>query len=297
MKVAITGASGLIGSALSAALRSDGHHVVPLVRRNPRSADEVQWDPAARRLDPVALADVDGVVHLAGGGIADKRWTEARMREVLESRVDGTTTVAQALVGAQPRPRFLISASAVGWYGDTGDRPVDESESAGAGFLAEVCRRWEAAARPAVDAGVRVTFPRTGLVLSRRGGLMGRLLPLFKLGLGGRLGSGRQYWPWISLADEVSALRFLIASDLSGPVNLTGPEPVTNAEFTETLGSVLGRPTLAAVPGFALKLVIGDFAEEGVLAGQRAIPGVLTQAGFDFAHPNLRGALEAIIAS
>jgi len=248
-------------------------------------------------LDPIVLADVDGVVHLAGAGIADKRWTDARRREVLDSRVDGTTTVAQALAAAPPRPRFLVSASAVGWYGDTGDRPVDETESAGTGFLADVCRRWEAAAQPAVDAGVRVTFPRTGLVLSRRGGLMGRLLPLFKLGLGGRLGSGRQYWPWISLPDEVSALRFLIESDLSGPVNLTGPEPVTNAEFTKTLGSVLARPTLVAVPGLALKLVVGDFAEEGVLAGQRAIPRVLTGAGFEFAHPTLRQALEEVTAS
>ncbi|MGI8723566.1 MAG: TIGR01777 family oxidoreductase [Geodermatophilaceae bacterium] len=297
MKVAITGASGLIGTALSAALRRDGHHVVHLVRRNPHSPDEAQWDPASRRLDPIVLADVDGVVHLAGAGIADKRWTDARRREVLDSRVDGTTTVAQALAAAPPRPRFLVSASAVGWYGDTGDRRVDETEPAGTGFLAEVCRRWEAAAQPAVDAGVRVTFPRTGLVLSRRGGLMGRLLPLFKLGLGGRLGSGRQYWPWISLPDEVSALRFLIESDLSGPVNLTGPEPVTNAEFTKTLGSVLARPTLVAVPGLALKLVVGDFAEEGVLVGQRAIPRVLSEAGFDFAHPTLRQALEAITSS
>ncbi|MBA3409711.1 MAG: TIGR01777 family protein [Geodermatophilaceae bacterium] len=297
MKIAITGASGLIGSALSASLRGDGHQVVSFVRRHPRSPDEVRWDPASRRLDPAALAEVDGVVHLAGAGIADKRWTGSRRRVVLDSRVDGTTTVAQALVAAQPRQRFLISASAVGWYGDTGQRPVDESASAGSGFLAEVCRRWEAAAQPAVDAGVRVVFPRTGLVLSRRGGLMARILPLFRLGLGGKLGSGRQYWPWISLADEVSALRLLIESDLSGPVNLTGPEPVTNAEFTKTLGSVLGRPTLAAVPAFALKLAVGDFAEEGILAGQRAVPRVLTETGFEFAHPTLRQALEEVTAS
>jgi len=297
VKVAITGASGLIGTALSASLRADGHQVRSLVRRNPRSSDEVQWDPARRRLDPVALADVDGVVHLAGAGIADKRWTDSRRREVLDSRVDATTAVAQALAAAEPRPRFLVSASAVGWYGDTGDRPVDETDPAGDGFLAEVCRRWEAATAPASDSGVRVTFPRTGLVLSRRGGLMGRLLPLFKLGLGGRLGSGDQYWPWISLADEIAALRFLMAAEVSGPVNLTGPEPVTNAEFTKTLGSVLGRPTLAAVPGFALKLVVGDFAEEGILAGQRAMPRVLTEAGFGFSHPTLREALEYITAS
>ncbi len=296
MKVCITGASGLIGTALKASLRSDGHQVVSLVRRNPLSPDEVQWDPTSRRLDPVALSDVDGVVHLAGAGIADKRWTQARRRLVLDSRVDGTTAVAEALAAAEPRPRWLVSASAVGWYGDTGNRPVDESAPAGKGFLAEVCERWEAAAAPAVDAGVRVTFPRTGLVLSRRGGLLSRLLPLFRLGLGGKLGSGKQYWPWISLADEVSALRFLIESDLSGPVNLTGPQPVTNAEFTRTLGSVLGRPTVATVPGFALRLAVGDFAEEGILSGQRVVPRVLTDAGFEFAHPTLRAALQDITA-
>ncbi len=278
-------------------MRRDGHDVVALVRRKERSADEIRWDPAARELDPAALAEVDGVVHLAGAGIADKRWTESRRREILDSRVDGTTTIAQTLAAAAPRARFMVSASAVGWYGDTGDRPVEESEPAGEGFLAEVCERWEAAAQPAIDAGVRVAFARSGLVLSRRGGLMGRLLPLFRLGLGAKLGSGRQYWPWITLTDEISALRFLIDSDLTGPVNLTGPAPVTNAEFTKTLGSVLGRPTLAAVPSFVLKLVVGEFAEEGILAGQRAMPRVLTEAGFKFTAPTLRDALEEITAS
>ncbi len=278
-------------------MRRDGHDVVALVRRKERSADEIRWDPAARELDPAAFAEVDGVVHLAGAGIADKRWTESRRREILDSRVDGTTTIAQTLAAAPPRARFMVSASAVGWYGDTGDRPVEESEPAGEGFLAEVCERWEAAAQPAIDAGVRVAFARSGLVLSRRGGLMGRLLPLFRLGLGAKLGSGRQYWPWITLTDEISALRFLIDSDLTGPVNLTGPAPVTNAEFTKTLGSVLGRPTLAAVPSFVLKLVVGEFAEEGILAGQRAMPRVLTEAGFKFTAPTLRDALEEITAS
>lgn len=297
MKVAITGSSGLIGTALSASLRADGHRVLALVRREPRSPGEARWDPAGQRLDPAILADVDGVVHLAGAGIADKRWTESRKRAVLDSRVEGTTTIAEALAHSGGGSRFLVSASAVGWYGDTGARVVDESDPSGDGFLAEVCQRWEGAAQPAVDAGVRVSFARTGLVLSGRGGLMGRMLPLFRLGLGGKLGSGAQYWPWISLTDEVSALRFLIDSDLSGPVNLTAPEPVTNAEFTKTLGSVLGRPTVAAVPGFALKIVIGDFAEEGILAGQRAIPRVLSDAGFSFALPSLREALIKITGS
>ena len=295
MKVAITGASGLIGTALSASLRRDGHRVVALVRRSARSAEEVQWYPAQRRLDPAVLADVDGVVHLAGAGIGDKRWTESRKRELLDSRVDGTTAVAQALAAAPDRQRFLLSASGVHYYGiGTGSRPVDESDPNGSGFLAEVCRAWEAAADPARDAGVRVVHPRTGLVLARRGGVMGRLLPLFRLGAGGRIGNGRAYWPWISLTDEVSALRMLIDSELSGPVNLTSPEPVTNAEFTRTLGSVLHRPTLVPVPSFALRVVIGEFADEGILQVPRAVPRVLTAAGFSFTHPTLRAALEEI---
>jgi len=295
VKVAITGASGLIGTALSASLRRDGHRVVALVRRSARSAEEVQWYPAQRRLDPAVLADVDGVVHLAGAGIGDKRWTESRKRELLDSRVDGTTAVAQALAAAPDRQRFLLSASGVHYYGiGTGSRPVDESDPNGSGFLAEVCRAWEAAADPARDAGVRVVHPRTGLVLARRGGVMGRLLPLFRLGAGGRIGNGRAYWPWISLTDEVSALRMLIDSELSGPVNLTSPEPVTNAEFTRTLGSVLHRPTLVPVPSFALRVVIGEFADEGILQVPRAVPRVLTAAGFSFTHPTLRAALEEI---
>lgn len=298
MKVAITGASGLIGTAVSASLRADSHQVVSFVRRAPRSADEVRWDPSSRRLDPTDLADIDGVVHLAGAGIGDKRWTQSRKRELLDSRVNGTAAVAKALAAAVNRPRFLISASGVHYYGtDTGDRPVDESDPNGAGFLAEVCQRWEAAADPARDAGVRVVHPRSGLVLARRGGVMDRLLPLFRLGVGGRIGDGRAYWPWISLHDEVAALRMLIDSELSGPVNLTSPEPVTNAEFTKTLGAVLHRPTLATVPSFVLRIVIGDFADEGILRVPRALPGVLTEAGFRFTHPTLREALEDITAT
>lgn len=294
MKVAITGASGLIGTALRASLRADGHAVVSLVRRPARSADEFEWDPRAGRLDPGCLADVDGIVHLAAASVSTRRWTERRKRKLLASRVDGTTTVARALAQADPRPRFLVSASAIGFYGDTGDQTVDETAPAGTGTLPELCIRWEAAAQPASDAGVRVTLARSGLVLSRRGGLMAPVLPLFWCGLGGRLGSGRQYWSWISLTDEVAALRMLMDSDLSGPVNLTSPTPVTNAEFTKTLGSAMGRPTVLPVPGFALTLVLGDFASEGCLAGPRAVPRVLNEAGFGFTHPTLRTALEAI---
>lgn len=279
-------------------MRADGHEVISFVRRSPRSSDEVSWDPAARRLEPSALGDVDGIVHLAGAGIADRRWTESRKRELLDSRVNGTAAVAEALATAPARHRFLISASGVHFYGTaTGTRPVDETEPNGTGFLAEVCRRWEAAADPAREAGVRVVHPRSGLVLARRGGVLGRLLPLFRLGAGGRIGDGKAYWPWISLIDEIAALRMLIDSDLSGPVNLTSPTPVTNAEFTKTLGAVLHRPTLATVPPFALRIVVGDFADEGILRVPRALPGVLTEAGFSFTHPSLRAALEEITAA
>lgn len=297
MKVAITGASGLIGTALVASLNADGHQVVRLVRRDPRSPDEVQWNPRSGRLDPATLTDVDGVVHLAGAGIGDKRWTESRKRELLDSRVLGTAAVAQAMSAIANPKMFLISASGVHYYGvDTGDQPVDERTGNGSGFLAEVCRRWEDAADPARESGLRVVHPRSGLVLAPSGGVLGRLLPLFRLGAGGRIGDGQAYWPWISLTDEISALRLLIDSDLSGPVNLTGPEPVTNVEFTKTLGAVLHRPTLATVPSFALRLALGEFADEGILRVPRAIPRVLNEVGFVFAHPTLRSALADVVA-
>jgi uncharacterized protein (TIGR01777 family) len=300
MKVAVTGSSGLIGQALVPALRSDGHEVLRLVRRTPRTADEHRWDPSHHRIDPLVLADVDAVVNLAGVGIGDRRWTAAHRREVLASRVDSTTTVSQALSdlasSGDGRPRTLLSGSAVGYYGDTGDRVVDESAPAGTGFLADVCVQWEAATAPAAAVGVRVALLRTGLVLGR-GGMMSRIRPLFQLGLGGRLGSGQQYWPWISLRDEVDAIRFLLTNDVSGPVDLTGPAPVTNAEFTRTLGRLLHRPTVLPVPGIALSLVLGDFAQEGVLAGQRAVPAVLSRAGFQHTDHDLESALRAALQS
>jgi uncharacterized protein (TIGR01777 family) len=297
MRIAVTGASGLIGSALVPALRQDGHSVVRLVRREARAADELSWDPAEHRLDPGALDDVDAVVHLSGAGVGDKRWTRAYMQELIDSRVDSTTTIATALAHAAPRPRVLLSGSAVGWYGDTGAAAVDETAPNGTGFLAELGRAWEAATRPAEEAGVRVAHLRTGLVLAPKGGLLGRLAPLFRLGLGGRLGSGRQYQPWISLADEVDAIRFLLtADDISGPVNLTGPEPVTNAEFTRVLGGVLNRPTVLTVPAFALRIALDGFADEGALIGQRAVPRVLTEHGFTFSHRELEPALRWALA-
>jgi len=298
VRIAVTGSSGLIGSRLVPVLREDGHDVLRLVRRTPRTADEHRWDPQHRRIDPALLADVDAVVNLAGVGIGDRRWTEAYKAGVLASRIDATTTVSQALADAAAadpsRPRVLLSGSAVGWYGDTGERVVDESAPPGDDFLAHVCREWEAATAPAADAGVRVTTLRTGLVLGP-GGLLGRMAPLVRLGLGGRLGSGRQYWPWISLEDEVGAIRFLLTEPVSGPVNLTAPTPVTNAEFTRVLGHVLHRPTAFAVQGPALSLVLGEFAQVGVLAGQRAVPSKLLAAGYTFEHPGLARALEAAL--
>jgi hypothetical protein len=298
VKIAVTGSSGLIGSRLVPALVADGHDVLRLVRRTPRRADEHRWDPQHRRIDPALLADVDAVVHLAGVGVADHRWNATHKRQVLESRVDGTATISQALADAAAadpgRERVLLSGSAVGWYGDTGDRVVDESAPAGTDFLARVCLAWEAATAPAVGAGVRVALLRTGLVLGP-GGLLGRMLPLFRLGLGGRLGSGRQYLPWISLQDEVDAIRFLLTTPVSGPVNLSAPTPVTNAEFAAALGRLVHRPAVLPVPGPALEVVLGEFARVGVLAGQRAVPAALTAAGFQFTHRDLEAALRAAL--
>lgn len=301
MKIAITGSSGLIGSALVPALRTDGHRVLRVVRRPPSGADELRWDPARRELDPAALADVDAVVHLAGVNIGSRRWTQKRKDAVVRSRVDGTETVAEALARAAtsaPRPRALLSASAIGIYGDTGGRAVDETAPPGGGFLAAVCRRWEGSTAAAEEAGVRVVHLRSGLVCSRHGGLLGPLLPLAKAGLAGPLASGRQYWSWMSLADEVGAVRHLLdRGDVAGPVNLTGPEPLTNRDFTRVLGKVLHRPTVLPVPGFALRIVIGGFAGEGIIAGQRVLPAVLERTGYRFQHPTAEQALRWVTGS
>lgn len=286
MKVALTGASGLIGAALVPELQRAGHEVVKLVRRPTRAADEVRWDPAEHRLDPAVLGDVDAVVHLASVNVGDRRWTSGRKAAIVQSRLDATTTISEALAAAEPRPRVLLSASAVGWYGDGGDRVLTEDDPAGEGFLADVVVRWEAATQPAQDAGVRVVHLRSGLVCSRRGGIMGRVLPLFKLGLGSRLAGGQQYWPLISLPDEVAAIAFLLEHDISGPVNLVGPEPMTNEQFTSTLRRILGRPPVPPVPAFGLRLVLGsERADEIVLIGQRAVPSVLLAHDFTFQHP------------
>lgn len=293
----MTGASGLIGTALVPHLRRRGHDVVRLVRRAPAAADEVRWEPGAPGgVDLAGLGHLDAAVHLAGAGVGDRRWTPAYKREIVASRVDGTTTLARALAAMHPRPAVLVSASAIGFYGDTGERPVDESAPQADTFLAGVVRAWEAAADPARAAGIRVVHPRTGLLLSPRGGALGRLLPLLRLGLGGPLGSGGQFWSWITMADEVAALTFLVERDgLAGPVNLTAPHPERNRDVVAALAHALRRPAVLPVPAAALRLVLGEFAGE-VLASQRVLPAALSGAGFTFRHPGIGAAAADLVA-
>ncbi|CAN5406141.1 TIGR01777 family oxidoreductase [soil metagenome] len=295
MKVVLAGGSGFLGQAIAQDLILHGHRITSLVRRAPSSPSEVQWYPERGELDPGALAGADAVISLSGAGIGDKRWTPEYKRLLLESRVQPTTTIATTLAGLDPaqRPGVLLSASAIGYYGERGDQPLPEGAARGTGFLADLVLQWETATVPAVEAGVRVATLRTGLVLAASGGLMKRLVPLFKLGIGGKLGSGRQYQSWITLADEISAIRYVLETEsVSGPVNLVGPDPVRNDEMSKVLGQVLHRPALFPTPAFGIRLVLGEFADEGALASQRVIPEVLLQSGFTFEHPDIRSALE-----
>jgi uncharacterized protein (TIGR01777 family) len=296
VKVVVTGASGLIGTALVSSLRRDGHDVVRLVRHAATAPDEANWDPAHRLLDPAVLAGSDAVVHLAGAGVGDKRWSPAYQKTILASRVDGTSTIASALASLDSPPGVLVSASAVGYYGERGEEILDDTATSGEGFLADVVRQWEAATEPASQAGVRVVHIRSGLVLSADGGVLGKTLPLFRLGLGGRLGSGRQWMPWIALPDEVAAIRFLIdTTSVAGGVNLSAPTPVRNSEYTRLVGRAVRRPTLAPVPRVALRVALGGFADEGALVSQRAVPRRLLDAGFGFSHPDLAAALRVLL--
>jgi uncharacterized protein (TIGR01777 family) len=305
MKVAVTGSSGLIGTALVASLRADGHEVIRLVRRPPRSADEVRWDPRAadaglitqpRPPAPSAqLAGLGACVHLAGAGVMDRRWTARYKAEVRASRVLGTRALAGALARLSPPPAALVSASAIGWYGDTGGQEVDESAPAGKAFLARLVRDWEAAAEPAADAGIRVVHPRSGLILTPAGGMLARLIPPARLGLCPRFGSGRQVMSWISLSDEIGAIRFLLdRKDVSGPVNLTAPAPATNSEFTAALAVALGRRDLPwlRIPAPVLRLALGESAVE-LLTSARVAPNRLLKTGYQFRHPTLPEALSA----
>ena len=295
MRVAVTGSSGLIGTALVARLRDEGHDVVRIVRSP--GTDGVRWDPEAGTIDANGLAGVEGVVHLAGEGIGEKRWTDEQKRRIRESRTKGTALLATTLAGLDPQPSVLVSGSGVGYYGLRGDEILTETSSNGTGFLAELCRDWEAAAQPAVDAGIRTVFLRTGIVLAPKGGALGRMLPLLKLGLGGKLGGGNQWWSWISLEDEVRLIiHALTTPSVEGPLNAVAPNPVTNAELTKEAGKVAGRPTFAAVPKFALGLVMGgELTEEMILASQRAQPTVAEASGFTFSHPDVRSALRTIL--
>ncbi|MFI5546710.1 TIGR01777 family oxidoreductase [Streptomyces sp. NPDC051815] len=295
MRIAVTGSTGLIGSALVRSLRADGHEVVRFVRREPSAADEARWDPERGYVDPAGLAGCAAVVHLAGAGIGDHRWTDAYKRTIRDSRVLGTAALAGALGGLDEPPAVLVSGSAVGYYGDTGDRVVDEDSPAGRGFLPSVCQEWEAAADPAREAGIRTAFARTGLVVAKDGGAWGRMFPLFRAGLGGRLGDGRQYWPFISLRDEVRALRHIVdTQSLHGPVNLTAPEPLTNRQVTAAMGRVLKRPAVLPVPAVALRVVLGEFSQD-VLSGQRARPARLLESGFVFRDPGIEEAIRAAL--
>lgn len=294
MKVAITGASGLIGSALRQSLEGDGHEVLRLVRRPPTDPLEVQWDPKAGSIDASTLSGVNAVVNLAGASIGGRRWTASYKREIRDSRLLGTRALSRALASLDPKPQVLVSGSAHGYYGDTGDNAVDETAPPGEDFLAQVAAAWEASAAPAADAGIRVVHPRTSLVVSRTGGAWGRLWPLFRLGLGGRLGPGNQYWSFVSLRDEVRAIRQMIDDPaMSGPYNVTTPNPVTNAEITRVMGEALHRPTIAHVPAFAIKTMLGELSE-GVLGSIRVLPKRLLEAGFDFQDPTI---MDAILAA
>lgn len=296
MRILLSGASGFIGSALRRVLEQEGHEVSALSRSAPANSSAVQWDPDSGELDPVALEGWDAVVHLAGEGIGDRRWNEAHKRRVRDSRIKGTTLLSRTLAKLDRPPAVLLSASAIGYYGDRGDEALTENAPAGGGFLAGVVQAWEESTAPARDSGIRVVTMRSGLVLDGGGGVLKRQLIPFRLGIGGRLGAGRQYWSWITLEDEVRAMQHLLDADVSGAVNLTAPTPVTNAEFTAVLGRVLSRPAFLSVPPVALEVVLGkEMATEMLFFSQRVVPSKLEGSGFRFRHPELESALRAVL--
>ena len=298
MRIAVTGSSGLIGSELVTTLKQQDHEVVRLVRRPASGPDEATWDPAAGTIDAGALAGIDGAVHLAGEGIGDSRWSDEHKRRVLDSRVQGTTLLARTLAELSPRPAVLVSGSAVGFYGDRGDEVLTEDSSAGTGFLADVAREWEASTAPAEAAGIRVVHLRTGIVLSGKGGALKKALPIFKAGIGGNLGSGKQWWSWISLDDEVGLILHALRNEsVRGPLNGTAPAPATNAQFSKALGRAVHRPVVMPVPKTALHVLYGrEMAKEMMFASQRAMPERAKGTGYGFCHPTLEQALETALA-
>ncbi len=297
MRVAVTGSSGLIGAALCARLEAEGHSVVRVVRQaTTAGSGMITWDPGAGTIDAAGLEGTDAVVHLAGAGIGDKRWTDERKRVLLESRTKGTHLLAVTLAGLDQKPAVLVSGSAIGYYGDRGDEVMTEQSPAGDGFLADICVQWEAAAAPAADAGIRVVLARTGIVLSATGGALAKMLPLFRFGVGGPFGAGRDWWSWITLDDEIGALVFLLDHDVEGPVNLTAPHAVRNRELAKTLGHVLSRPSLLPVPAFGPKLLLGgELAEALLFTSADVQPTVLEQAGYSFITEELEPALRSVL--
>ena len=296
MKIVISGSSGLIGTQLVAKLSNSGHEVVRLVRRSPK-AGEIQWNPKSGSLDASALEGVDAVIHLSGAGIGDKRWSDGYRKEILDSRTDTTALLAKTIASLSRKPSVFLSGSAIGIYGARNDEQLTEVSTHGTGFLAEVCEQWEAAAKPAVDAGVRTVYLRTGIVLSPKGGALKKLLPLFKLGVGGKFGNGKQWQSWISIDDEIGAIEYLLTANVSGAVNLTAPNPVTNAEFTKVLASVLKRPAIVPVPTFAPKILLGgELADALLFTGQRVIPAALNASGYSFKHTTLESALRSLLS-
>ena len=296
MRFLLSGASGLIGRGLSDALTREGHQIVRLVRRETSETDAIYWRPSDRTLDPEKVEGFDIVVHLAGESIASGRWTEAKKHAIRDSRIVGTKLLAETLASLTSPPRLFLCASATGYYGSRGDTILTDDGSLGTGFLAEVVAAWEEASRPATAAGIRTVNLRIGVVLAASGGALEKMLPAFKLGVGGKLGSGKQYMSWITLDDLIAALQFVMRQDsLAGPINATAPNPVTNSQFTEALGRVLHRPAFCAVPSFALKLLFGEMAQDTVLASARVVPQRLTEAGFQFTHGDIESALQAVL--
>jgi uncharacterized protein (TIGR01777 family) len=298
MIIAVTGSTGFVGSALVNALEADGHSVCRVVRRSSGSGEtNIGWNPTAGTIEAARFSEVDAVVHLAGENIAAHRWTASVKKEIRASRIRGTNLLCQTLAGLASKPSVLISASAVGYYGNRGDELLDEASPPGSGFLAKVCQEWEAATKPARDADIRVVSLRIGVVLSPKGGAMASMLTPFRLGVGGVIGTGQQYLSWITLDDLVRVIQFALnASALIGPVNAVGPNPVTNYEFTKTLGRVLGRPTIFHMPTFGARLAFGEMADEMLLSGSRVESRALSAAQFEFAYPQLEPALRHLLA-